>query len=211
MGIAERKEREKEQRRNEIIDAAERVFFDKGISHATMDMIAEEAELSKGTLYLYFKSKEELLFSVDLRAMKILKKIFEEVIDPGKKTIENILAIGRAYVSFSRDYPNYFKALLYFEGNEEFNPKHDLYEMFCGHEDDPMQHFINMIENGMNDGSIRSDISPGLLAHSLWSQTTGVLKLAKTYQFHPDLKNVTEDDIIDTHIKILLNGIKSKE
>ena len=52
MGIAERREREREQRRNTILDAAETVFFSKGINLATMDEVAEEAELSKGTLYL---------------------------------------------------------------------------------------------------------------------------------------------------------------
>ncbi|MCK5408322.1 MAG: helix-turn-helix transcriptional regulator, partial [Candidatus Krumholzibacteria bacterium] len=60
MGIAERREREKEQRRIDIIDAAERVFFSKGWQAATMDDVAEAVELSKATLYLYFKNKEEL-------------------------------------------------------------------------------------------------------------------------------------------------------
>ena len=87
MVIAERKEREKEQRRNDIIDAAESIFFSKGIENATMDEIAEEAELSKGTLYLYFKSKEGLLFAIDLRAMKILLTMFKETISQKKSTI----------------------------------------------------------------------------------------------------------------------------
>ena len=64
MGIAERKEREKQQRREEIVQAAEEVFFSKGFEKSTMDDVAEKAELSKGTLYLYFKSKEELLIGI---------------------------------------------------------------------------------------------------------------------------------------------------
>ena len=72
MGIVERKEREKEHRREEIIDAAQRIFFQKGLSAATMDEIAEAAELSKGTLYLYYNSKEDLYLSVMLRGMDIL-------------------------------------------------------------------------------------------------------------------------------------------
>ena len=127
MGIAERKEREKEQRRNNIIDAAESVFFSKGIENATMDEIAEEAELSKGTLYLYFKSKEELLFAIDLRAMQILLTMFKETISRKKSTIENLIEIGRAYVTFSQKYEHYFKTLLHFEGSENFNLSHDLY------------------------------------------------------------------------------------
>ena len=58
MGIQERKEREKLQRREDIIDAAEKVFFKKDLDSATMDDVANEAELSKGTLYIYFKSKK---------------------------------------------------------------------------------------------------------------------------------------------------------
>ncbi|NJK86044.1 MAG: helix-turn-helix transcriptional regulator [Bacteroidales bacterium] len=81
MGISERKEREKEQRRSDIVDAAEKIFFKKGFEYATMDEIAEQAELSKGTLYLYFKSKEELLYAIHLRAMKIIKGLFESAID----------------------------------------------------------------------------------------------------------------------------------
>ena len=57
MGIHERKEREKEHRRDEILNAAQKVFFEKGLQSATMDEIAEAAELSKGTLYLYYGSK----------------------------------------------------------------------------------------------------------------------------------------------------------
>ncbi|MEO8168159.1 MAG: helix-turn-helix domain-containing protein, partial [bacterium] len=60
MGIIERKEREKEHRREDIIAAAQKIFFEKGLPSATMDEIAEAAELSKGTLYLYYKSKEDL-------------------------------------------------------------------------------------------------------------------------------------------------------
>ena len=48
MGITERREREKEQRKNDIVDAAERVFFKRGHEYATMDDVAIEAELSKG-------------------------------------------------------------------------------------------------------------------------------------------------------------------
>jgi TetR/AcrR family transcriptional regulator len=55
MGIVERKEREKEHRKEEILDAAQKVFFERGLVTATMDEIAETAELSKGTLYLYYK------------------------------------------------------------------------------------------------------------------------------------------------------------
>jgi len=72
MGIQERKEREKERRRQQIIVAAKRVFSEKGFNKATMEDIAHEAELSPGTLYLYFKNKEELYASLSLRILQYL-------------------------------------------------------------------------------------------------------------------------------------------
>ena len=72
MGIQERKEREKERRRQQIIIAAKRVFSKKGFNKATMEDIAKEAELSPGTLYLYFKNKEELYASLSLRILQYL-------------------------------------------------------------------------------------------------------------------------------------------
>ena len=61
MGVSERRNQEREQRRHAIVDAALRVFSNKGIADATIDEIAAEAQLGKGTLYYYFSSKEELL------------------------------------------------------------------------------------------------------------------------------------------------------
>lgn len=79
MGIQERKEREKERRRQQIIVAAKRVFTEKGFNKATMEDIANEAELSPGTLYLYFKNKEELYASLSLRILQYLHIRVEHV------------------------------------------------------------------------------------------------------------------------------------
>ncbi len=70
MGIQERKERERERRRQQIMVAAKRVFTEKGFTKSTMEDIASEAELSPGTLYLYFKNKDELYASLTLRVLQ---------------------------------------------------------------------------------------------------------------------------------------------
>jgi len=72
MGIQERKGREKARRRQQIIVAAKRVFSAKGFNKATMEDIANEAELSPGTIYLYFKNKDELYASLSLRILQYL-------------------------------------------------------------------------------------------------------------------------------------------
>jgi len=79
MGIKERKEREKERRRQQIIVAAKRIFSAKGFNKATMEDIAKEAEISPGTIYLYFKNKDELYASLSIRILQHLNIRLEHV------------------------------------------------------------------------------------------------------------------------------------
>jgi AcrR family transcriptional regulator len=102
MGIQERKKREKERRRQQIIVAAKRVFSDKGFNKATMEDIATEAELSPGTLYLYFKNKEELYASLSLRILQYLLISLEHVteeqeLDPEQKLHDLMKAMFDVY------------------------------------------------------------------------------------------------------------------
>jgi len=80
MGIHERKQREKERRREDIIAAARKVFSAKGFNSATMEEIASAAELSPGTLYLYFKNKEELHTSLSINILKHLGNEIKQVV-----------------------------------------------------------------------------------------------------------------------------------
>jgi AcrR family transcriptional regulator len=95
MGIRERKEREKERRRQQIMVAAKRVFSEKGFNKATMEDIATEAELSPGTLYLYFKNKEELYASLSLRILQYLlirvEHVDSEITESPEKKVRNLM------------------------------------------------------------------------------------------------------------------------
>jgi len=178
MGIAERKERERLQRREDIVDAAEKVFFSMGLKNATMDDVADAAELSKGTLYLYFKSKEELYLAIHLRGLALLVNLFKKAVKPNMNGLQQTLAIGRAFFRYYQDYPDYFDALSYYEFNdikdqEEGSIAHEC--MHAGHES--LGILVEALETGIQDGSIRPDIDPFSTAIILWGQTSGVINL----------------------------------
>ena len=80
MGIKDRKKREREMRRQQIMVAAKRLFSLKGFEKSTMEDIAREAELSPGTLYLYFKSKDELYASLCLRVLRFINVKVDHII-----------------------------------------------------------------------------------------------------------------------------------
>ena len=114
MSIAERKEREKEQRRNDILSAAEKLFFARGYDNVTMDDIAKVVELNKATIYLYFKDKESLFFAVVLRGVRILNEMVMEREGKAKTGCDKLREIGHAYFSFAKKYPDYNRTYNYF-------------------------------------------------------------------------------------------------
>ena len=178
MGIAERKEREKERRRNEIIDAAERVFFSKGWEKSSMDDVAEAAELSKGTLYIYFKSKEDLYLAIHLRGNKILKNMFEDAVRKHKNGLDQVRAIGEAYFNYYDQYPDYFNAMIYYESRTlEFGDENSIARECMLEGRATIDILVNSIVLGIKDGSIREDIDPLKTAISLWGQSTGIIQI----------------------------------
>ena len=72
MTTKARREREKEERRQSILRAAREVFFENGFHQATVEAVAERAEVSKGTVYLYFESKETILAHLLLEGLREL-------------------------------------------------------------------------------------------------------------------------------------------
>lgn len=177
MGTAERKEREKERRRLDIIDAAENVFFTKGYEKATMDDIAKEAELGKGTLYLYFNSKEEIFNEIISRGMTILHNLFTDAANAEGDGLCKTRKIGEAYILFFNKYPNYYNAVL-FDYGKEINPD-NVPEKLMDLKTKIMGLFISIIQEGIDDGSIRENIDPMKTAVLLWAQAAGVLQLMK--------------------------------
>ncbi|MGD8780074.1 MAG: TetR/AcrR family transcriptional regulator [Ignavibacteria bacterium] len=180
MGVAERKEREKERRRLDIIDAAEEVFFSKGFEKSTMDDVAEQAELSKGTLYLYFESKDELFLEIIYRGNNILYNLFQKAVEIEGNGLCKTKAIGKAFIEFNRKYPNYYNAFLQNQTQKIVMEKLDRAEgKVISVKEKSMELFINIINEGISDGSLKSDLDPMKTALTLWAETTGILLLAK--------------------------------
>lgn len=111
MGVRERKEREREQRRFDILESARAAFAKHGLEQTSMDRIAQEAELAKGTLYLYFKNRDELL-------MALLVHDFSQLIDEIEATIalraspqEQLIAIPGCFYEFSCNNEVFYKMI----------------------------------------------------------------------------------------------------
>lgn len=176
MGIHERKEREKESRREEIIRAATAVFFEKGLQAATMDEIAERAELSKGTLYLYYKSKEDLYLAVMNLGIDILRGMFEEARRSSSTTIDALREIGEAYYRFFREHRNFFRMFHFFQ-NPAFHKQvsAEMLEVCRGHNQSVWSVVTSVVEKGIKEGILRNDLTPQEMAVALWSSSNAIM------------------------------------
>src|SRR3990172_12093533 len=107
MKKSSRKEREYLARREEILRAAEGIFANKGFFHTTMNEIAEAAEFGTGTLYNYFKSKEDLYFTlIDRKAAEINRWVEQELTREGPVTekIKKALNLQFEFIEKNRDF-----------------------------------------------------------------------------------------------------------
>jgi len=213
MGIAERKEREREQRWNDIVDAAERVFFSKGVWIATMDDVAEAAELSKGTLYLYFKSKEELYFAINLRGLHILADLFRKAVEQGKTGLEKTFLIGNAFVQFSREHADYFNALSYYEIKDVDYSDSGSVACLCDQAGgEVIGILVGAIHIGIGDGSIRPDLDPAKTAMILWGVTSGVIQLVAQKGEHMQQRHgLPMDTLIDEAFRLIRCVLERKD
>ncbi len=188
MGTAERKEREKIRRQNDILDAAEDVFFEKGLKEATMEEVAEKAEFSKGTLYLYFRNKEALYLGINLRALAALRRKFEQAIKPYDNAGSKLLAIGRAYIEYAAEFPYYFRTMNFVETMHIDIPEtipedplmRECHETGMG----VLQLIANIVKDGKKQGYFRPELDPMKTAMILWAAGNGVIQLNQNKGAH---------------------------
>lgn len=107
MGISERKEREKIDKKQLIRSAAMKMFLEDGYAKTSIRNIADAIEYSPGTIYLYYKDKDELLYEVQRDAYGKLLEEFKTKAKH-KDPVKRLMQIGKTYVSFGLENPELY-------------------------------------------------------------------------------------------------------
>lgn len=204
-----RREREKETRRNLIIDTAEKVFVERGYDLTTMDEIARLSEFTKKSVYSYFPTKDELFAAVILRASEVMFRFFEEAFVSGTTGLEKIATIGNAYVRFYIEYPVYFRilSLRRYGGTEQSGDYRIKIEKYWAGIFGMM---VDSFRKGNKDGSLRRDISPETAALHVMSATNGILELvASAHENFSKRYGVSAQEFIRTSMLLLGDSIKN--
>lgn len=211
MGVSERKLREKSARKNAIIEAAEAVFFSKGIEKASMDEVAKMAELSKGTLYLYFKNKNALYRAILRRAYTTLWNEIKKIDHSTINGLQAVVVLNQAYINYSSDYPGYFESILHYENDviDFENPEQEsVKSIVAGNQ--VLELIVEQIKRGIKDGSIKPKLDPLKTALVLWGQTTGMLQLLKSKnKLLNHYYKLTEESLLEHLTQMITNSLEN--
>jgi len=209
--IAERRQEEKERRRAEILDATEAVAAEVGWEAMTMDQVARKARLSRALLYVYFKDKQDLLFGICERALATLTQRFAEAVGRQKRGLDQLVAIGRAYIAFSQEFPVYFEVVARCELVTP-NPDENTNEgAATSRGDDCRQLMVSTIQAGIADGSIRPDVGePHVVSNALWAFTHGVLQFAATKANALMHDGVTIKDFVEHALVMATRSVEAR-
>ncbi len=150
-------------KRNYIMESAQKLFLSKDYDEVSMNSIAKEVGVNKATLYYYFKNKEALYFAIVLQNVHILVKMAKKEIKKGNTGYEKILLYGNAMDEFSTGYPGCLK-LLYGPQSSKFDidnlSSSEEYKKVMGILKDLMFIMRDLIQSGIDDGTIREDVNP---------------------------------------------------
>ena len=204
MSTKERKLREKENRKDLILQAAEKVMRENGLYGLSIEAIADETQLAKGTIYLYFKSKEEILSSLTIKARNKLFVEFELIDKQNRNPFDKLISMIKMNYTFYKQFPLYYDLVSLYEANHKVVETEEMYKS--------SENITNLVYRVANEakeeGLLNENIKPLHLTMSMWGMTVGMLQLLKVRgNLLEENFSLTEDELINTYIEIFKKGI----
>jgi len=204
MGIIERKEREKQEMRDKIIDAAIAMFLQEGYEKTSIRNIAEKIEYSPATIYLYYKDKDELLYDVQKQAFEQMSAVFQKKItatDP----FERLEQLCHTYVWFGINNPELYDLMFIIKA-----PMNSIEDQEWHNGKDALDTLINCVAECIEHKYIQFK-DARVAALSIWAMGHGLISLDIRCRIKEDIiGDVTKEEMINTCITQYVQTIKSK-
>jgi AcrR family transcriptional regulator len=206
MGVKERREREKSETRDKILDAARELFATEGYEGVSMRQVAEKIEYSPTAIYVHFADKNELFRELCHQDYARLAEVFQSSvmsIDP----IERLRQTGEIYADFGIRYPNHYKFMFMtphppHEFDEEDREMHGNPEM------DAYAFLKWAVQQAIDAGSFREELLDAeIISQTLWAAVHGVtsLQIAKCSDPWVDWRPIK--DRVDMMLDVTLRGL----
>ncbi len=173
---ARKKEALEQFNRDNIITAAKELFESKGVENTTMDDIAELADYSKSTIYVYFRSKEDIYNSIVVDYLGMLTGELEVCIEGGEDFEESYYRLCECLVNFEEKYPKYYSSLM---GEEKMTNSRKRCSA-TGDMNNELNHIIRkLLKKGLESEKLRADIDLDPTVLYVWSAISGIIQVAE--------------------------------
>lgn len=204
MGISDRKEREKQEMKKLIIDAAMRMFVEDGYEKTSIRNIADKIEYSPGTIYLYYKDKDELLYAVQKEAFSKMLEAFQQHAN-SRSPWKRLEQIAYTYVNFGIEHPDLYDLMFIIRAPMNTAEKKGDWE----NGDACFNYLGDTIRECMEKGLLRYT-DPRVAALSIWSMGHGLVSLQVRCRFKVmELSDDQVSQMINISIKEFLRTIKA--
>ncbi|MBN1424850.1 TetR/AcrR family transcriptional regulator [Candidatus Fermentibacteria bacterium] len=158
-----RKALEKEARKQDILDAAARLFSQRDFHEVTVDQIAAEVGLSKGTVYLYFRNKDDLFHAIVVQKGQSLLRKTRESLQCAGDFVDCLREFVRAHCGFFEENVTYFRITHSEKTRMTAEGKHRLHDyadqLFHAH----LAMLMELVERGRSEGVLREEGSLALV------------------------------------------------
>lgn len=202
MGIKERREREKENLRQDILDVAREMFATEGYESVSMRKIADKIEYSATTIYLYFKDKNELLYQICEETFAQLGEKIRAVSEPETDLIIRLKKGLRAYIEFGVAHPHHYQVTFM---SPVFSHPTDEYHYEGSMGERTFNFLREEVTNCVAAGKLRNgDIDA--ISQALWAGIHGTTSLLIG---HIDFPFVEQNKLIETVIDSMVDGFKT--
>jgi AcrR family transcriptional regulator len=173
MGIAERKEKQKNEIRQLILDASMKLFVEEGFESITIRKIAELIEYSPTTVYLYFKDKDEIFYALHDMGFEKMSE-FNKNLDSIKNPLVRMHKMGENYLRFGMEYPEFY-SLMFINGE----PMKKISELGCDWKpgDAALGRLKETVTECMEKGYLAKG-DPYLVSLAVWGFVHGLVSLA---------------------------------
>ncbi|MBE6023328.1 MAG: TetR/AcrR family transcriptional regulator [Cellulosilyticum sp.] len=199
--------------RQNILKASESLFLEKGFVKTTMDDIAKAAHYSKATLYVYFKSKEEILNHLTLESMKMLYSHLHEALIKETDFFARYRAICCELVDYSQTAPLYFEIVTSDINVDIHNPEtpaifKEIYEV--GEQID--LELANFLTEAIKAGYVKEDLPILPTIFWFWGSLVGIIRIACQKQMYiTKAMDLTQKAFLDYSFKTLLQSILKED
>lgn len=209
MSSQQRREKERENRRNAILKAARKLFFDRGFKSVTVDNIAAKAEVSKGSVYLYFKSKEEIytqiLINDNIAAFEDSKNKFSAKDAPAA---ELLLGFADNYINYFLDETELFRILMAFmlHANDMILTDEQNSQLIqTTHTNIGI--VFEILQKGVETGEFSPIINIRQTQNAIWGLLNGVISLF-IFMGNPAKRSERIHSTVKDSLNIIIKGLK---